>query len=211
MADPREGEQRRAARAEARRAARTSSAAGTSSGRRAGTWRRAARSADHGSVHQHGCGQADAEYSWYRQSVAWPSMENTATMMTAALVTTPALLEMPPVTASSPAPRDMQFPDPGQDEHVVVHAQPEQEHEHEQQYPRDDSAEGRVAEQPLQPAVLEDQRDQSISGADHSRSSMIEISGMVTERNAAISSRNASTATKAKTIGALASTAAVSS
>ena len=79
-------------------------------------------------------------------------MENTATMMRAALVTTPALLEMPPTTASRVlAPRDVQLADPAQDEHVVVHAQPEQEHEHEQRDPRDDPAEGGVAEEALQP------------------------------------------------------------
>ena len=59
-----------------------------------------------------------------------------------------------------------QLADPAQDEHVVVHADPEQEHEHHQRHPVDDPAEPGVAEQALQPPVLEDQRDQAVGRAD---------------------------------------------
>jgi hypothetical protein len=43
-------------------------------------------------------------------------------------------------TASRRAPRP-QLADPAQQEHVAVHADPEQDQEHEQRLPRDDGAE----------------------------------------------------------------------
>jgi hypothetical protein len=50
-------------------------------------------------------------------------------MITAALVITPALFAMPPTTASRVlAPRERSSRIPAQDEYVVVHAHPEQEH-----------------------------------------------------------------------------------
>ena len=94
-------------------------------------------------------------------------IEKTATMISAALVTTPALEAMPPTTASRvEEAAGPQLADAAEDEHVVVHADPEQEHEHEQRHPGDDPAERGVAERPLQPPVLEDQRDQPVGGAD---------------------------------------------
>ena len=85
-------------------------------------------------------------------------MENTATMITAALVTTPALRAMPSVIAARvDAPPSRSSLIRLEDEHVVVHAQPEQQHEHEQRQPGRDPAVGGEAEHPLQVTVLEDQ------------------------------------------------------
>ena len=99
-------------------------------------------------VDQHRGGQAEAEDLQRGSADRVAKIENTATMITAALVTTPALLAMPPTTASGvrPPPR-AQFPDPAQQEHVVVHAQPEQEHEDEQRDPGHDRAVTGEAEQ----------------------------------------------------------------
>ena len=63
-------------------------------------------------------------------------MANTATITIAALVTTPAVLLMPvshgPLGAHAAV---VQLAHPGEDEHVVVHRQPEQHHEQEQRQP----------------------------------------------------------------------------
>ena len=68
-------------------------------------------------------------------------------MMTAALVTTPALAPMPP-TIGVPGGRAGGPPlaDPAEDEDVVVHAQPEQDDEHEQRQPADHPAVRREAQ-----------------------------------------------------------------
>ena len=62
--------------------------------------------------------------------------ENTATITSAALVTTPAVVFIPCAIASRRCPlRATRLADPAQDEHVVVHREAEQDHEQEQ---RDD-------------------------------------------------------------------------
>ena len=61
---------------------------------------------------------------------------NTATITTAALVTTPAVDLMPCATALVGAhPAVDRLADPAEDEHVVVHRQAEQDHEQEQRQP----------------------------------------------------------------------------
>ena len=100
-----------------------------------------------------------------RLSVA--KIENTPTITTAALVTTPAVALMPCATASSVrSPRVDRLADPADDEHVVVHREAEQDHEQEQRQPRRDPADGLEVEQALEVAVLEDPGDHAVGGAD---------------------------------------------
>ena len=56
--------------------------------------------------------------------------------------------------------------DAADDEHVVVHREPEQDHEHEQRQPGRDAADGLEVQQALEVAVLEDPRDHAVGGAD---------------------------------------------
>ena len=56
--------------------------------------------------------------------------------------------------------------DPGEDEHVVVHRESEQDHEQEQRHPRDDRAVGVEAQERLQMAVLEDPHEHSVGRPD---------------------------------------------
>ena len=81
-------------------------------------------------------------------------------MMIAALVTTPAV-DADPVRDRLPGRQPAIVPllDPRHDEHVVVHGQAEQHHEHEQRDPRLDRAGRRACRSGRAPAVLED-RDQ---------------------------------------------------
>ena len=86
-------------------------------------------------------------------------IENTATITIAALVTTPAVALMPCATALSVAhPAVDRLADPADDEHVVVHAQAEEDHEQEQRQPGRDPADGLEVQQVLEVAVLEDRR-----------------------------------------------------
>ena len=54
--------------------------------------------------------------------------------------------------------------DPAEDEHVVVHREPEQDHEQEDRQERVDAAGGVEAEQLLPPAVLEDEHEDAVRG-----------------------------------------------
>ena len=63
---------------------------------------------------------------------------NTATITVAAAVTTPAVDLIPCATASSVEAAVVGLPDAAQDEHVVVHREAEEDHEHEQREPRGD-------------------------------------------------------------------------
>ena len=56
--------------------------------------------------------------------------------------------------------------DPGEDEHVVIHRESEQDHEQEQRHPRDDRAVGVEAQERLQVAVLEDPHQDSVGRPD---------------------------------------------
>ena len=56
--------------------------------------------------------------------------------------------------------------DAADDEHVVVHAQAEQDHEQEQRQPGRDPADGVEVEQALEVAVLEDVGEDAVGGAD---------------------------------------------
>ena len=92
---------------------------------------------------------------------------NTRTITIAALVTVPAragdALADRVLGGHAPV---VQLPDPGQDEHVVVHREPEQDHEQEQGQPVGDAAVGLEAEQLLAPAVLEHQDQHAVGSAD---------------------------------------------
>ena len=74
----------------------------------------------------------------------------TQTITTAALVTTPAV-DLDPegdrVLGAHPA--VVRLPDPADDEHVVVHREPEEDHEHEDGQERVDARGGLEAEQAL--------------------------------------------------------------
>ena len=58
------------------------------------------------------------------------------------------------------------FADPADDEHVVVHREPEQDHEHEDGQERDDPSGVVEADQPLAPAVLEDEHEDAVRRGD---------------------------------------------
>ena len=113
-----------------------------------------------------------------------PNTENTATMMIAALVTTPAVDRIPYATASRVGQAAvMPLPDPGHDEHVVVHGQPEQHDEHEQRYPRLDRAGAWVptsaAPQPCTKTAL----SAPYAAPTESRLSTIEVAAITSEPN----------------------------
>jgi hypothetical protein len=55
---------------------------------------------------------------------------------------------------------------PAEDEDVVVHRQPEQDHEEEERQPRDDQAVRLETENRLRPVMLEDEHEQSVRRAD---------------------------------------------
>ena len=83
---------------------------------------------------------------------------NTETITAAALVTTPAVSAMPRSTASpGRQPAVDVLADPAEHEHVVVHRQPDEHHEHEQRQPVDHEAGAGEVQEPAPPAVLEDQ------------------------------------------------------
>ena len=87
--------------------------------------------------------------------------------MIAALVTVPAVRRMPRETASSvESPRVVQLLDPAEDEHVVVHREPEEDDEEEHRQPRRDRVVGGEVEDALCPVVLEDQHEQAVRRAD---------------------------------------------
>ena len=100
-------------------------------------------------------------------SVSVAKIANTATITTAALVTTPAVF-LTPRKPPPPCvmPRSIRLADSREDEHVVVHRQPEQDHEQEQRQPRRDRVAGGEVEQALRPLVLEDQHEHSVRRAD---------------------------------------------
>ena len=91
----------------------------------------------------------------------------TPTITAAALVTVPAVVAMPCCTASSVLmPAVVELPDAGQDEHVVVHREPEQDHEQEQRQPVRDPAVRGEAEQALAVAVLEHEHEHAVGRPD---------------------------------------------
>ena len=76
--------------------------------------------------------------------------EKTTTITIAALVTVPAVVEIPWRTASVVLmPLQVGLADPREDEDVVVHREAEQDHEQEQRQPRRDASVGLEAEQAL--------------------------------------------------------------
>ena len=90
----------------------------------------------------------------------------TPTMTIAALVTTPAV-ELMPVRdrlVGGRAPLDG-LTDPAEQEHVVVHREPEQDHKQKQRDDRVDPARRREAEEAAAEAVLEDEHQHAVGGA----------------------------------------------
>ena len=92
---------------------------------------------------------------------------NTATMTIAALVTTEAVLRDAVGDGLLGAHAAIvTLADAAEDEHVVVHRQPEQDHEQEQRQPRRDASDRGEAEHRLQVAVLEDPDQHAVRRAD---------------------------------------------
>ena len=67
---------------------------------------------------------------------------------------------------------------------MVVHRQPDQDHEAEQRDPVDDEARAGEVEQAVEPAVLEDQRQDPNATPTDSRLSTVDSSAIGTLRNA---------------------------
>ena len=84
---------------------------------------------------------------------------------------------------------------------MVVHREPEQDHEQEHRQPGGDAAVRVEVEQVLAPAPLEDRDDDAVGGATESRFIRIAFSGITIERNETSRSRNANARTKPNTIG----------
>ena len=102
---------------------------------------------------------------WMNANLRPTKTANTTTMIDAALVIMPAVTEMPlrhrgPRVETAIA----GLLDPGQDEQVVVHRQPEQDREDEQRDPALDHPARRDAEWPGEPALLEDEHHDAVGG-----------------------------------------------
>ena len=96
-----------------------------------------------------------------------PKIAKTQTITIAALVTTPAVDLIPCAIASLGAGAAVErLADPADDEDVVVHREPEQDHEQQQRHDRVDAGGGAEAEQPLAEAVLEDEHQHAVGGRD---------------------------------------------
>ena len=98
--------------------------------------RRQQHAADDRRVDQHRDRQADAHLLELDRSTASRRSRTPRPSSRAALVTTPAVDLIPCATASSvDCAAVHRLPDPAEDEHVVVHREPEQHHEQEQRQP----------------------------------------------------------------------------
>ena len=93
--------------------------------------------------------------------------ENTATMISAAPVMIRAVEPTPNMTASVVSPRlVVALADPAEQEHLVVHREPEEHGEEEQRHPRLDRVRLLEPEQVGAEALLEDEHEQAVRGAD---------------------------------------------
>ena len=157
----------------------------------------------HRRVEQHRDGEARRRASSAAMIDSVAKTEKTATMITAALVITPALLAMPPTTACAVvAPRAAQLADPAQQEHVVVHAEPEQEHEEEQRDPRHDRpVAGEVQRRPAGARPGRSSVTSPKAAPTDSRFSPTETRGIASDRKATSSRPKASRATTARASG----------
>ena len=105
---------------------------------------------------------------------------------------------MPCATASSVAHAAVvELPDAGEDEHVVVHREPEQDHEQEQRQPVRDSAVRGETDQRLQPLPFWNiSTSTPYAAPTDSRFNRIALIGITIERNVTSNSRNARPKTK---------------
>ena len=122
--------------------------------------------ADNGRVEQDGDRQPEPHLLEVEEAQRDEDERSSRPSRSTALVTVPAVDAMPCLTASSVVrPAVVELPDAGEDEHVVVHREPEQDHEQEQRQPVRHPAGGREAEQRLSVAVLEHQHEHAVGSA----------------------------------------------